>query len=76
MRSNRSDGTIGFYDNNDIVFETSDWFVVTVAKLVWRYGLDFIKIRNIINDIILNKFDRWVVKFQTIISCVQLFDDS
>ena len=67
------DGRVGLYDNNDIIFETSAWTAVTVAKLGWRYGLDFYNIRNWINDNLFKKFNRWVlvVKFKTMILCVQ-----
>ncbi|XP_041366044.1 prenylcysteine oxidase-like isoform X2 [Gigantopelta aegis] len=52
------DGKLGLYGSDGVVFETSSWSAVTLAKLAWRYGWDMWKIRGWINDQVINKFER------------------
>ncbi|XP_046394831.1 prenylcysteine oxidase-like [Ischnura elegans] len=45
------------YDGKDIVFEESDWEVVTWMKMLWRYGWSIIKLNNIVEKM-LSEFRR------------------
>ncbi|KAH9518825.1 Prenylcysteine oxidase [Bulinus truncatus] len=54
----RSADVLGLYDNENIVFETSQWTFVTLARLLWRYGLDIYKIHEWTKNIVANKFNR------------------
>jgi hypothetical protein len=47
----------GLYNGHDFVFTESDWEIVTLAKLAWRYGYSVIKLQNYIGDM-LKKFER------------------
>ncbi|KAL5007831.1 hypothetical protein ScPMuIL_016637 [Solemya velum] len=49
-------GKLGIFDGKDMVFSTSDWGVVTMAKMVWRYGWDVFSIRSYINDHLFTEF--------------------
>ncbi|XP_078421349.1 prenylcysteine oxidase 1-like [Cetorhinus maximus] len=33
------------YDGKEFVFEDSDWFIINIIKLVWRYGFDYLRMK-------------------------------
>jgi prenylcysteine oxidase/farnesylcysteine lyase len=47
----------GLYNGQEFIFTESDWKIITLAKLAWRYGYDIITLQNYIGDM-LNKFER------------------
>uniref|UniRef100_A0A2P2I199 Prenylcysteine oxidase 1-like n=1 Tax=Hirondellea gigas TaxID=1518452 RepID=A0A2P2I199_9CRUS len=47
----------GLYNGSEWVFKTSDWQMLTLAKLLWRYGWDAYTLQSITEDM-LNKFSR------------------
>ncbi|XP_023708450.1 prenylcysteine oxidase 1 isoform X2 [Cryptotermes secundus] len=47
----------GLYNGHEFVFTESDWEIITLAKLAWRYGYSIIKLQNYIGDM-LKKFER------------------
>ncbi|XP_005110758.1 prenylcysteine oxidase [Aplysia californica] len=63
VRLSHSPGMVGLYGTDDILFQTSDWLAITLAKLVWRYGTDFYNIQSWTKNHIFPKFDR-IYKFQ------------
>lgn len=52
-------GKLGLYDGNEIVFSTSSYSWVTLAKLFWRYGMDIYNVRNWVKDKILAGMNRF-----------------
>ncbi|CAL1532123.1 unnamed protein product [Lymnaea stagnalis] len=58
-----SDSFLGLYDNKGIVFETSKWAPIALAKLIWRYGFDLYTIREWTKNLVASKFDR-IYEFQ------------
>ena len=56
-------GGLGLYDGNDIVFSTSSYSVVTIAKLFWRYGMDIYNVRNWVKDKVLAGMNRYMLAF-------------
>ncbi|KAL4225246.1 Prenylcysteine oxidase 1 [Mactra antiquata] len=55
---NPESGRLGLYDGEDLLFTTSDYSAVTVAKLFWRYGMDIYNIKNWVKDKILKPLSR------------------
>ena len=48
--------TTGFYDGKDFVLMESEWSALTIAKLLWRYGFDFIQL--------FREVDAWLKQFE------------
>lgn len=55
--SSDDDERFAFWNGNEFVFEASDYQVVTLTKLLYRYGLEPFYLNNYI-ETILNDFDR------------------
>jgi hypothetical protein len=47
----------GLYNGHEFVFTESDWKVITLAKLVWQYGYNAVKLHDYIGDM-LDKFEK------------------
>jgi prenylcysteine oxidase/farnesylcysteine lyase len=52
-----SDSKFGLYNGYEFVFTESNWKVITLARLVWRYGYHAVKLHNYIGDM-LDKFEK------------------
>ncbi|XP_021925663.1 prenylcysteine oxidase-like isoform X2 [Zootermopsis nevadensis] len=48
---------LGLYNGREFVFTESNWGIITLAKMVWRYGYGTVKLQNYIGDM-LKKFER------------------
>uniref|UniRef100_A0A9J8BJK6 Prenylcysteine oxidase 1 n=1 Tax=Cyprinus carpio carpio TaxID=630221 RepID=A0A9J8BJK6_CYPCA len=48
---------LAIFDGKELTFEESDWFIVNVIRMLWRYGLNFIRM-HIWVEAILDKFMR------------------
>ncbi|KAJ4439648.1 hypothetical protein ANN_07776, partial [Periplaneta americana] len=46
----------GLYDGRDFLFTESNWEIINLAKLIWRYGYGPLELDNYINNM-LNKFE-------------------
>ncbi|XP_038603323.1 prenylcysteine oxidase 1 [Tachyglossus aculeatus] len=55
-------GLVGIYNGETFVFEESSWYIVTVVKILWQYGLQFLRMHMWVEDI-LDKFMR-VYRYQ------------
>ncbi|XP_045176896.2 prenylcysteine oxidase 1-like [Mercenaria mercenaria] len=51
-------GRLGIFDGEEILFSTSDYSALTIAKLMWRYGMDAYNIQNWVRDKILQPLTR------------------
>lgn len=51
------DGLMGVYSGEEFVFEESGWYVWTLLKLLWRYGLNPLRIYMWVEEV-LEKFMR------------------
>ncbi|XP_067879542.1 prenylcysteine oxidase 1-like isoform X2 [Heterodontus francisci] len=40
------DHLLAVYDGEEFVFEESEWFLVNVIKLIWRYGFDYLRVKR------------------------------
>ena len=47
----------GLYNGHKFVFTESEWKVITLARLVWRYGYHTVKLHNYIGSM-LDKFEK------------------
>nr|XP_056716074.1 prenylcysteine oxidase 1 [Euleptes europaea] len=50
-------GLMGIYNGDEFVFEESSWYVWNIVKLIWRYGLNPLRMYMWVEDI-LDKFMR------------------
>ncbi|XP_015242755.1 PREDICTED: prenylcysteine oxidase 1 [Cyprinodon variegatus] len=48
---------MAIFDGKELVFEESDWFIVNIFKMLWRYGFSFIRMQMWVESI-LDKFMR------------------
>ncbi|XP_022112104.1 prenylcysteine oxidase-like isoform X3 [Acanthaster planci] len=48
----------GFYNGEKFVFTQSRWTIITILRLLWRYGLDCYYIYNHVNSV-LSAFSRY-----------------
>jgi len=46
------DSELGLFDGKDFVFETSPWLPITLGRLLWRYGLDNIRLSKWVNHLL------------------------
>ncbi|XP_075379952.1 prenylcysteine oxidase 1 isoform X1 [Mycteria americana] len=53
----------GIYNGEEFVFEESSWYIVNVLKLLWRYGLNPLRMYMWVEDV-LDKFMR-IYRYQT-----------
>ncbi|NXB28278.1 PCYOX oxidase, partial [Eulacestoma nigropectus] len=51
------DSLTGVYNGEEFVFEESSWSFITLLKMLWRYGLNFLRMSMWVEDI-LDKFMR------------------
>ncbi|XP_035418565.1 prenylcysteine oxidase 1 [Cygnus atratus] len=58
-----SDSLVGIYNGEEFVFEESSWYIVNVLKLLWRYGLNPLRMYMWVEGI-LDKFMR-IYRYQT-----------
>ncbi|XP_043844287.1 prenylcysteine oxidase 1 [Dromiciops gliroides] len=58
-----SDGLMGIYNGENLVFEESSWFIINMIKLVWHYGFQFLRMHMWVEDI-LDKFMR-IYRYQS-----------
>ncbi|XP_012861990.2 prenylcysteine oxidase 1 [Echinops telfairi] len=57
------DSLMGVYNGEKLVFEESRWFIINMIKLVWHYGLQFLRLHMWVEDI-LDKFMR-IYRYQS-----------
>lgn len=50
---------MGIYNGEEFVFEESNWYIVNLLKLLWRYGLNPLRMSMWVEDM-LDKFMRYV----------------
>ncbi|XP_030624461.1 prenylcysteine oxidase 1 [Chanos chanos] len=48
---------VAIFDGKELTFEESDWFIVNVFRMLWRYGLNFLRMHMWVESI-LDKFMR------------------
>ena len=59
QRDNKAEGgKLGIYDGNEVLFTTSDWSLVTLTKLFWRYGMDIYNIKNWVQEKVISRMKR------------------
>ncbi|KAL3841327.1 hypothetical protein ACJMK2_019489 [Sinanodonta woodiana] len=59
MDTKPGSGTFGLFNGDEMLFSTSDWSVITLMKLVWRYGLDIINIGNWVKEKVLKPMQKF-----------------
>uniref|UniRef100_H0WQN5 Prenylcysteine oxidase 1 n=1 Tax=Otolemur garnettii TaxID=30611 RepID=H0WQN5_OTOGA len=59
-----SGGLVGVYDGETLVFEESNWFIINMIKLIWRYGFQPLRMHMWVEDL-LGKFMRYIYQYIT-----------
>ena len=54
----RDSGVLGLYAEEGMRFQTSQWTAVTLAKLMWRYGLDIYNAKHWVSNVGFKQFSR------------------
>ncbi|XP_040201806.1 prenylcysteine oxidase 1 [Rana temporaria] len=54
---------LGIYNGDEFVFQESEWFLINIIKMLWNYGLNFIRMYMWVEEI-LDKFMR-IYRYQT-----------
>ncbi|KAG8440886.1 hypothetical protein GDO86_006572 [Hymenochirus boettgeri] len=54
---------LGIYNGEEFVFQESEWFLINVIKMLWNYGLNFLRMYMFVEDM-LDKFMR-IYRYQT-----------
>ncbi|XP_034183271.2 prenylcysteine oxidase 1 isoform X1 [Osmia lignaria lignaria] len=57
VRSNNNNQRAGIWDGNEIIFEESKWELITLAKLIYKYGTQLFSLNRYTSSI-LNKFEK------------------
>ncbi|KAE8618727.1 hypothetical protein XENTR_v10009475 [Xenopus tropicalis] len=58
-----SDNLVGIYNGEQFVFQESEWFLINIIKMLWQYGLNFLRMHMWVEDM-LDKFMR-IYRYQT-----------
>ena len=59
--SKAEEGKLGIYDGNEVLFTTSDYSIITLTKLFWRYGMDIYNIKNWVEEKVLARMQRYYI---------------
>ncbi|KAM8972353.1 prenylcysteine oxidase 1 [Pelodytes ibericus] len=58
-----TDGLVGIYNGDEFVFQESKWFLVNIIKMLWNYGMNFLRMYMWV-EAVLDKFMR-IYRYQT-----------
>ncbi|XP_063788156.1 prenylcysteine oxidase 1 isoform X1 [Pseudophryne corroboree] len=58
-----SSSLIGIYNGDEFVFQESEWYLINVIKMLWSYGLNFLRMYMWVEGV-LDKFMR-IYRYQT-----------
>ena len=53
-------GKTAVFDGDAVVLEETDWYLLDLFGLWWRYGISFLRLQMWVEEI-MEKFMRWVV---------------
>ena len=48
---------MAIFDGKELTFEESDWFIVNMLRMLWRYGFNFLRMQMWVEGV-LDKFMR------------------
>lgn len=48
---------MAIFDGKELTFEQSDWFIINFFRIIWRYGLSFLRMQMWVESV-LDKFMR------------------
>lgn len=48
---------MAIFDGKELTFEQSDWFIINFFRMLWRYGLSFLRMQMWVESV-LDKFMR------------------
>ncbi|XP_075063523.1 prenylcysteine oxidase 1 [Mixophyes fleayi] len=58
-----SGNLLGIYNGDEFIFQESEWYLINVIKMLWNYGLNFLRMYMWVEDV-LDKFMR-IYRYQT-----------
>lgn len=54
-------GKTAVFNGEDVILEETDWYLLDLFRLWWRYGISFIRLQMWVEEI-MEKFMRWDIK--------------
>ncbi|XP_069798956.1 prenylcysteine oxidase 1-like isoform X2 [Dendropsophus ebraccatus] len=54
---------VGIYNGDEFVYQENEWYLLSIIKMIWNYGLSFFRMHLWVEDI-LDKFTR-IYRYQT-----------
>lgn len=51
-------GKTAVFNGNEVILEETDWYLLDLFRLWWRYGISFIRLQMWVEEI-MEKFMRW-----------------
>lgn len=53
-------GKTAVFNGDEVVLEETDWYLLDLFRLWWRYGISFLRLQMWVEEI-MEKFMRWVL---------------
>lgn len=54
-------GKTAVFNGEEVILEETDWYLLDLFRLWWRYGISFIRLQMWVEEI-MEKFMRWDIK--------------
>lgn len=67
-KRNKVSTTSGFYNGDEFVLIESKWSLITIGKILWRYGYDFVRL--------FREVDAWIKQFGRYVYGVRCFSQN
>ncbi|XP_076825393.1 prenylcysteine oxidase 1-like isoform X1 [Clavelina lepadiformis] len=55
VNDDTGNGRLGFFDGEEYVLETSPWYLITLFRMLWAFGLDLFRLKSVESEF-MNKF--------------------
>lgn len=55
-------GKTAVFNGEEVILEETDWYLLDLFRLWWRYGISFIRLQMWVEEI-MEKFMRWDIKY-------------
>ena len=54
-----SEKKFAIFDGTDFVFVESDWYIINILRILWRYGFSYLRMQLWVEDVV-DRFMRFV----------------
>lgn len=56
-------GKTAVFNGEEVILEETDWYLLDLFRLWWRYGISFIRLQMWVEEI-MEKFMRWDIRYR------------